>query len=45
MNIEWEIDDLIVKLREQGYDFKAQYTLSPDGEIVSIKLVFCGRLE
>jgi hypothetical protein len=39
--VQWLIDDLIVRLRERGYDFKPQYTLNNKGEVLSIKLVFC----
>jgi len=45
MDIEIIIADVIAKFRDCGYVVKAEYTLSSNGDAISIKLVFCGRLE
>ena len=38
------IDDLIASFREKGYDVQPKYCLSREGEIISIELIFKGRL-
>lgn len=42
--VEIIIVDTIAKFAEYGYQVKAEYTYSSDGEVISIRLVVCGRL-
>jgi len=45
MEVEIIIADAIKKFREYGYDVKVEYTMSSSGEVISVKLVFCGRFD
>ena len=43
VNIQWEVDDLLVRLREQGVDASVTYCLA-NGEIVSFEIKIIGFL-
>ncbi len=44
-NLQSITREVIEEFRCHGYEFRAEYSWDNDGEIVSIKLVFVGRLE
>lgn len=37
------VNDLIIQLRERGYDFELNYTLNEKGEFIELKLRLIGR--
>ena len=43
--VEMIVDDLIVRLREYGYDAEVTYTLTRTGDLVEFKIRIIGRLD
>ncbi len=43
--VVWEVDDLVVRLRERGYDFKSNFSRDRDETITKVTLELIGRLD